>query len=196
MKECYTYAYLREDRTPYYIGKGTGTRAYRKHERRGGRCVPVPQDRDRILILKHFDSDEDAHRHEEYMISVFGREIDGGILLNLAIGGVSRSIYTDEERRQRSAAATNHHYHNIPGRKEYQHQKTNEYRQDPEKKERERANARRWYKENREEHLKKKYKWREENKDRLAEQRRKRYDPEKRRQKYLRKKNETNSTQI
>ena len=191
----YTYAYLREDKTPYYIGKGTGRRAYNFHERRGGRCVPIPQDKNRILILKHFKTDEDAHRHEEYMISVFGREIDDGILLNLCVGGISRAIYTDEERRERKRKVSHDIYHNKPGRKEYQHQKTKEYRKDPEKLERIRENGRRRYQENREEYLKKKYKWREENKERLAEQRRKRYDPEKRRQEYLRKKNETNPTQ-
>ena len=186
--KCYTYAYLREDGTPYYIGKGSGRRAYRFHERRGGKCVPVPQDKNRILILKHFETDEAAHKHEEYMIDVYGREIDGGILLNLAIGGISRAIYTDEERRQRSKDRAHHNYHNKPGRKEYQHEKTREYRRDPEKLEKERENARRRYQENREEYLKKKYKWREENKERLAEQRRQRYDPEKRRQEYLRNK--------
>ena len=149
MKEYYTYAYLREDRTPYYIGKGTGKRAYVKHTRGKGNFVPVPKDRDRILILKHFNSDEEAHKHEEYMIDVYGREIDGGILLNLAIGGISRAIYTDEERRERNRERSNKFYHNNPYRKEYNKLKQREYRQNPEKIERERERARERYKEKR-----------------------------------------------
>ena len=44
----YTYAYLREDRTPYYIGKGQRNRAYIE----GGRCVKLPKDKSRIILLK------------------------------------------------------------------------------------------------------------------------------------------------
>jgi hypothetical protein len=85
----YTYAYLRIDRTPYYIGKGKGNRAYRKHWRsksRGGYFTPP--EKDRILILKNNLDEEEAYKHEMYMINVFGRkDIGTGILRNMSDGG-------------------------------------------------------------------------------------------------------------
>ena len=46
MSRFYTYCYLNENNIPYYIGKGTGRRAYHVHDN-----VSVPP-KDRILILK------------------------------------------------------------------------------------------------------------------------------------------------
>ena len=84
----YTYAYLRKDRTPYYIGKGEGNRAY-KRSRKG---IKPPKDTSRILILKNNLKEEDAFRHEIYMIGVFGRkDLDSGILHNRTDGGEGAS---------------------------------------------------------------------------------------------------------
>ncbi len=83
--EYYTYAYLRENGTPYYIGKGKGDRAYAKHRRKRNLSVPP---KERILILKQNLTEEEAFKHEIYMISVFGRkDLGTGILRNLTNGG-------------------------------------------------------------------------------------------------------------
>jgi len=80
----YTYAYLREDKTPYYIGKGTGRRIYSKN-RKG---LKPPNDKSRIIFLKQNLTEEEAFKHERYMIAVFGRKDNGtGILRNLTDGG-------------------------------------------------------------------------------------------------------------
>jgi hypothetical protein len=92
----YTYAYLRIDGTPYYIGKGEGRRAYSKNH-----SVFVPPE-ERILFLKKYLLEEDAYQHETYMISVFGRkDLGTGILRNRTNGGEGSSgaIITDEWKR-------------------------------------------------------------------------------------------------
>jgi len=87
----YTYAYLREDRTPYYIGKGKGKRVYYKSKREGLR---VPKDRNRIIFLKKNMNEEEAFKHEVYMIAVFGRkDLGTGILHNKTNGGDGCSGY-------------------------------------------------------------------------------------------------------
>jgi len=87
--EYYTYAYLREDGTPYYIGKGKGNRAYVKHWRsksKGGYFSPP--EKDKILILKNNLTEEQEYRHEMYMISILGRkDLGTGILRNMSDGG-------------------------------------------------------------------------------------------------------------
>jgi hypothetical protein len=79
----YTYAWLREDGTPYYIGKGKGKRAWSKDHKP---CHPPVLDR--IIILKKNLTEEQAFKHEIYMIAVFGRKDKGtGILRNCSDGG-------------------------------------------------------------------------------------------------------------
>jgi len=86
MNEYYTYAYLREDNTPYYIGKGKGKRLFDKY---GKNCKP-PKDKSKIIKLKENLTEEEAFKHEVYMIAVFGKKCNGtGILMNIADGGNS-----------------------------------------------------------------------------------------------------------
>ena len=102
MNEFYTYAYLREDRTPYYIGKGTGNRAYRKNRR-----IKPPKDKSRIIFLKKNLLEEEAFRHEIYMIAVFGRkDLGTGILHNRTNGGEGPSgmVHSEETRKKISEA--------------------------------------------------------------------------------------------
>lgn len=97
-----TYAYLREDNTPYYIGKGLSNRPYSKNR------TFQPPAADRILILKKDLSEEEAIRHEIYMISVFGRkDIGTGILRNLTNGGEGISGYRHTATSKRKIGASN-----------------------------------------------------------------------------------------
>jgi len=94
----YTYAYLREDKTPYYIGKGKDERIYSSN-----RTINSPKDKSRIIYLKQNLTEEEAFRHEIYMISIFGRkDLGTGILYNMTNGGegVSGLIRSKETRKK------------------------------------------------------------------------------------------------
>ena len=99
----YTYAYLREDETPYYIGKGSENRLYTKKKRE----IHPPKDKSRIIFLKQNLTEEEAFKHEKYMIAVFGRiDLGTGILRNKTNGGEGTSgfIQSEETRRKQSEA--------------------------------------------------------------------------------------------
>ena len=95
MNDFYTYAYLREDGTPYYIGKGKDRRCFIKGKKES---VSPPKDKSRIIFLKQNLTEEEAFKHEIYMIAVFGRkELGTGILRNLTNGGDGVSGYIPSE---------------------------------------------------------------------------------------------------
>lgn len=94
----YVYAYLRENNTPYYIGKGKGNRAFKKHGK-----LPVPKDKSKIVFIFQDLIEQDAHELECLLIKFHGRKDNGtGILRNLTDGGEGRSgaIVSDETRKK------------------------------------------------------------------------------------------------
>jgi hypothetical protein len=100
----YTYIYLREDGTPYYVGKGSGKRAYWKH--RKGRLA-VPRDKN-LLVIQEFPSEAEAFEAEKFLIALYGRKDNGtGILRNLTDGGegISGLKFSEAIRHRLSAAA-------------------------------------------------------------------------------------------
>jgi hypothetical protein len=76
--------WLRNDGTPYYVGKGHGNRAW-THNR--GKQKLRPPTRDRILIQK-FPDEDSAFMAERILIAYYGRkDTSTGVLWNHTDGG-------------------------------------------------------------------------------------------------------------
>jgi hypothetical protein len=101
----YTYLWLREDGTPYYVGKGSGNRAFTSWSH--GVHKPVTKER---IIVQEFDSEEDAFEAEKFLISYYGRlDLGTGCLRNLTDGGENPPSHfgrkkTEEHKRKISEA--------------------------------------------------------------------------------------------
>jgi len=101
--DYYTYAYLREDKTPYYIGKGSGKRIYSKQ-----RGINAPKDKSRIIFLKKNLTEAEAFKHEVYMIAILGRkDLGTGILRNLTNGGEGASGHVKSEEAKKKISVAN-----------------------------------------------------------------------------------------
>jgi hypothetical protein len=91
----YTYLWLREDGTPYYVGKGVWNCHPERAYRRG--CPP----HDRIITQDH-ESEDDAFYAEMFLIGFYGRKnIGTGCLINLTDGGEgTRGAVCSEEKKR------------------------------------------------------------------------------------------------
>ena len=85
----YTYAYLRIDGTPWYIGKGVDIRAWNHSN---GDCSRTPKDHSQIMIMEANLTEVGAFALERRYIRWYGRkDTDTGILRNRTDGGEGKS---------------------------------------------------------------------------------------------------------
>jgi hypothetical protein len=102
----YTYLWLREDGTPYYVGKGSVNRAYIQY---GHRVKMPPRE---CVIVQDFEEESDALFAEMFLIASYGRiDIHTGCLANLTDGGQNPPSklgfkHSDKTRKQMSKART------------------------------------------------------------------------------------------
>jgi len=114
----YVYLWLRSKDSehgpklsPYYVGKGTGKRAFERH----GRVVPAPESDDYIVFAQGGLTEEDAFALEIYCIQMYGRiDIGTGILRNRTGGGEggSGAVVSEETRRKLSEAHRGEKHYN------------------------------------------------------------------------------------
>lgn len=79
----YTYIWLREDGTPYYVGKGVRRRGFQS----SGHSVGAPSD-ERFILIQDYPDASSALAAENFLIEFYGRlDLGTGGLENKTDGG-------------------------------------------------------------------------------------------------------------
>jgi len=99
------YFYLREDKTPYYVGMGRKQRPFAKHAHRQGKGDFKPKNPELISIIHENLSQQEAYELEIYYIKQYGQKYDGGILINMTQGGEGGK-HNEESRKKLSLSKT------------------------------------------------------------------------------------------
>ena len=94
VSQFYTYLWLREDGTPYYVGKGSYSRAFRKG-------CPLEE----YVIVQEWPNEYASFAAEKFLIAYYGRKDKGtGILRNLTDGGEGCSGMVMPESARRAVS--------------------------------------------------------------------------------------------
>ena len=99
MKTHYTYSHNKPDGTPFYIGKGSGRRAFTKRTNPYWKNIVAKYGYE-VQILSHWDTEKEALNHEVLLIACMK---DMGIeLCNLTEGGEGATGYQHSEEHKAS----------------------------------------------------------------------------------------------
>lgn len=101
MAVVYTHTRLDTEEI-FYVGIGkTDKRAYSKHSRNNYWLHIVKKTPYRVTILETELSWEEACAREKELIKEYGRKIEGGLLVNLTLGGDGNTSLRTEETRKK-----------------------------------------------------------------------------------------------
>lgn len=102
----YVYVWSDQKGLPFYVGKGSGRRAFDVRKRSREFNAIYEQGQCSVEILDWFIHESQAHAREMELISLYGRKELGGPLVNKTDGGegLSGFIVSDKTRKRRSEA--------------------------------------------------------------------------------------------